>query len=192
MINQYPIAVLIRGLPGSGKTYIAQRLQLALAPNQTVMLDPDTVDTTSRAYRDHVAALTAEGVDQKLHLYRFLRAQAYQAIEDDKIIIWNQPFTNLEIFNKMVGRLRDHAASHSKQLPLLVVEVQTPPDIAKQRIQERKEHGGHGPSADAWERFINDYRSFADEGYQTISVHGNKDAAVSVKTIQKALAKYFA
>lgn len=187
MKTNNPIAILVRGLPGSGKTYIAIRLQEALGKDNVVMLDPDTIDTNSKEYREHVKAQIAEGVDESLHLYRFSRAKAYQGIEDNKILMWNQPFTNLDIFNKMVGRLKDHASAHSKQMPILVVEVEIDPSLAKARVEARKKAGGHGPSEETWKRFIRDYKSFTEDGYDTVTVYGDDEVSASVSKIEKAL-----
>jgi adenylate kinase family enzyme len=188
--NDYPTLVLVRGLPGSGKSYIATRLQQAIEEaysEKVVMLDPDATDYDSAAYAAHVKAQTAEGVDPKLHAYRFLRAQAYDGIAARKIVIWNQPFTNLEIFNKMVDRLRTHATEHNTRLPILVVEVEIDHDTAKARIATRKAAGGHGPSDNTFTRFTNDYTSFGPHGYTTVAVNGEDDALESVETIMESL-----
>jgi len=186
-IKDQPVVILIRGLPGSGKTYLARALQEAIGGDRVVMLDPDAIDFQSQEYLEHVKKLTAEGVDPQLHAYRFSRAKAYKGIEDNKIIIWNQPFTNLEIFNKMVGRLRDHARGHNRDLWILVVEVMLDPAAAKQRIDDRKQTGGHGPSDETFARFTKDYQSFANEGYQTVTVPGDADLKTSVSTVVEAL-----
>lgn len=181
------LLLLVRGLPGSGKTFVAQQLAQTFDPNDVVMLDPDEVDQTSQAYQSHVAQATAEGVDQALHLYRYLRSQAYQGIADKKVIIWNQPFTNLDIFNKMMANLRLQANEHNVQLKVLVIEVEIDPAIARQRVMTRKNSGGHGPSEDVFNRFISDYHSFAKDGYTTVQVDGTADVAESIERIQTAL-----
>ncbi len=172
--------VLVRGLPGSGKTYLAKALVKSIGEGSVVMLDPDATDYSSREYINHTKALTAEGVDSALHPYRFLRAKAYDAIASKEMVVWNQPFTNLEIFNKMVGRLRDHAAEHNVELNILVVEVEVDPVVARERVVSRKQQGGHGPSEATFNRFVHDYHSFAKHGYNTITVQGDDvRAAVS-------------
>lgn len=187
--SSHPTFIAIRGMPGSGKSYIAAELVKSLGQNNVVMLDPDATDYESAAYKAHVKAQIAEGVDPSLHAYRFLRAQAYDGIAAHKIIIWNQPFTNLEIFNKMVGRLRTHAAEHHTQLFILIIEVEIDPEVAKKRVHQRKVAGGHGPSDRTLAQRINDYKSFANEGYTTLTVHGEDDVAVSVSSVLKALHK---
>lgn len=197
MINaqtlNHPIVVFIRGLPGSGKSHIAAALQASttelLGKDKVITLDPDTIDYESDAYTEHVRTATANGVDAKLHVYRFLRAQAHEGIELNKIIIWNQPFTNLDIFNKMAANLRDRAAEHNTELSMLVVEVRIDPDIALARIAKRKEHGGHGPSEGTFQRFVADYRSFAKCGYNTLAIDGENDADQSTLAIMHNLQK---
>lgn len=185
--QQRPKIILIRGLPGSGKTHVARALLKALGANDVVLLDPDAIDFESSAYKEHTQAATAEGVDPKLHAYRYLRAQAYRGIAERKTIIWNQPFTNLEIFNKMVTNLRLEALKNNTEIKLIVVEVAVNPETAKRRVMDRKKRGGHGPSDTTFERFIADYSSFALHGYKTVAVRGDTDVTESVRRILTAL-----
>lgn len=182
-----PVAVFIRGVPGSGKSYLAKRLQAAIPESQVVALDPDAIDYESDTYKKHVVAATAEGVDPALFAYRFLRAQAYQGVADHKIIIWNQPFTSLEIFNKMINRLQTCASEHHTSLQLIVVEVDVSKELAAERIEKRKLAGGHGPSSGRLDRFFDDYHSFADEGYEVIPVDGAADLEEPVRQIVKTI-----
>lgn len=186
-VKKRALMLLVRGLPGSGKTFIATQLADSLPAGQVVMLDPDAIDFESKVYHEHVQQQIAEGVDPILHAYRFLRAQAYQGIADGKIIIWNQPFTNREIFEKMTANFYAQAKEHNVELDLLVVEVMTDPDEAKRRVEKRKAAGGHGPSENTFNRFVNDYKSFADDGYKTVTVSGQDSVEQSVATILQAM-----
>jgi thymidylate kinase len=184
-----PYAIIIRGMPGSGKTYLAMALKKALGEDTVVLLDPDATDYDSPEYKAHVAAQIAEGVDPKLHAYRFLRAQAYIAIEDHKIFIWNQAFTNLEIFNKMVARFHEHAAEFKVELPILVVEIEIDPENAKTRIRNRQRTKAYGGADAELLKRIDDYQhiTFAGEGFETVVVHGESNVEKSVKSIMEAL-----
>lgn len=188
---QLPTLILVRGLPGSGKSYIATALGIVLSDqvgnDNVVMLDPDAIDYASQAYADHVQIATTEGVDRKLHAYRFLRAQAYAGIASSKVIVWNQPFTNLDIFNKMVANMLAQAAEHDVHLRVMVVEINIDSGVAKARVTARKHHGGHGPSDATFGRFASDYVSFASIGYEVVSVDGTAIITDTVAKIMQAL-----
>lgn len=187
-----PIIVIIRGLPGSGKSYVAASLGLSLSAFKTVLLDPDATDYESSDYKEFVRQANIEGVDPSLHAYRYLRAQARQGILDDNIIIWNQPFTNREVFRKMTAGLMGYAHDASIELRILVVEVNVDEELARQRIEQRKKDGGHGPSINTFKRFAKEYESFADEGFPTIEINGREDVQNSVTAILEQLSKFAA
>lgn len=186
-MQPHPILVLARGIPGSGKSFLARYVQEKIGKDEIVLLDPDAIDFESDTYKNLANQLREQGVDEKFYPYRSLRANAYSAIESGKIIIWNQAFTNLDGFQKTVINLQSYAKERGIELPLLVVEVFIDPALAKERVQKRAESGGHDVTDEAFERFINDFRSFADEGYQTVTVSGEQDASVSAQKIIEAI-----
>src|SRR5437764_567996 len=114
--NTHPTLLMVRGLPGSGKSYLAMALSQALGQGNVVILDPDATDYNSPEYLELSKSLSAEGVDEKFHPYRYLRSKAYKAIENNQIIIWNQAFTNLDCFNKTVANLQTYAEEHDAKL----------------------------------------------------------------------------
>lgn len=184
-----PTLIMVRGVPGGGKSYVAARLREALGEENVVVLDPDAIDKTSTEYINFSEALTREEVKEVLHPYRFLRANAYQGIETNKTVIWNQGFMDLDGFNKTVINLTAYAKDHGTTLPVLVVEVEINGETAKQRIAERVARGGHDVPEEALNRFISQYRSFADEGYNVVAVDGEGDVEESVSSILSALHK---
>jgi predicted ABC-type ATPase len=182
-----PTLVLIRGLPGSGKSSLAAALQHTIGADEVMVLDPDGIDFSSEAYTDHSAMLEAEGVESKFFPYRFLRTKAYQGILGGKIIIWNQAFTLLHGFRRTIDNLQAYATDHGITLPVLVVEVSVDRSVARKRLDFREAQGGHGVSSETFQRFLSDYRSFADQGYPTVSVNGEADIAKSVATVMAQL-----
>lgn len=182
-----PVLVFVRGLPGSGKSYFAKALQAKIGADEVVMLDPDAIDYDSQEYLDLTKSLTEDGVDKKFHPYRLLRGRAHAGITNGKVIIWNQPFTNLDGFNKTVINLQNYAEEHDVKLPMLVVEVMVDTKVAKSRVDERKQSGGHGPSDNTFDRFNREYASFASEGFKTVTIQGQDDVDTSVETVLQAL-----
>lgn len=185
--KDHPTLILMRGLPGGGKTYLTETLVNELGASNVVVLDPDKIDQASAAYQAHSAKLSQDGVDTIYHPHRWSRAKAYDAIVANKIIMWNQPFTSLGGFTRTINSLVDHAKNNHKALPILVVEVAVDPEIAKQRIADRVRQGGHGPSAGRFARFVDEYRSFANLGYPTITVQGQDDVQISAAAVLQAL-----
>jgi thymidylate kinase len=182
-VSNTPLLIIIRGLPGSGKTYIAEKLAKEFDASNVVSLDPDTINYNSEEFKQHVINQTAEGVDPILHDYRFLRARAYDAIVAHKVLIWNQPFTNLEILQKVTTRLSEHAEEHDTKLSIVIVEVAIDPAIAKERVASRKAQGGHGPDDERFERFVNEYETSTALGYKIIPVNGSNNVEDSVQEI---------
>lgn len=183
----YPKLLIIRGLPGSGKTSLAASIQHTLG-DQVVVLDPDSIDQSNPEYAAFSQKLNSQGIDPKIHLYRFSRAKAHQAIEDHKTVIWNQPFTNLEGLQKTIANLQQYATEHDTTLPVQLVELEIDPVIAKQRIDERKAQGGHGPSDDTFKtRFLDIYQSFKNEGYPTLIISGTGNVTDATTQVINAL-----
>lgn len=168
-----PVLVMVRGLPGSGKSYLAKELQNQLGNDTIVLLDPDATDYSSEEYVSFSSDLVSQGVDAKLYPYRYLRSNAYQAILSGKIIIWNQAFTNQDLLHRTIVNLQTFASEHSVELKSLIIEVEIDHHIAKQRVAARAKQGGHDVDDETFERFINDYSSFSGYGYKTVTVNGS-------------------
>ncbi len=186
---QHPILLIVRGLPGSGKSYLASALRELIGHDKTIILDPDTIDRSTRAYIDFSKSLEAEGIDLKFHPWRFSAAKARDAIGAHKVLIWNQPFIDFGGFERTIAAMQTFATEHGTKLPTLVVEVEIHEDTAKARVVTRKEQGGHGPSDEVFDRFVSQYESFSGRGYDTITVHGEDSTDVSTSTILQALTK---
>lgn len=184
---KHPTLLIVRGMPGGGKSFLATELLRSFGQEHVVMLDPDTIDFDSQAYKTHAEAQAAAGIDPKIFPFRYLKSQAFDGISSDKIIIWNQPFTNKGMFDRLVASLREHASEQGKELPVLLVEVEVDPATAKARVEQRIREGGHGPSDNTLNQRINDYVSYAGNGYQTVTIDGTDDIAASVAAVQAAM-----
>lgn len=187
MSNVAPKLVIVRGIPGGGKSYLALSLQAALGQDNVVILDPDAIDKESSGYKQLSAQLSADGVDQKFHPFRYLRAQAHQAIDAGKVLLWTQAFNDFAGFKITVDKLIAYAHEQGKDLPVLVVEVEISRAVARTRIDERAHRGGHYVPDERLDQFFADYKSFAGQGYKTITVNGEVAAALSTEQVLKAL-----
>lgn len=179
--------ILVRGLPGSGKSHLAAALADALGADKVTMLDPDKIDYDSKEYHELCEALAKEGVDKIYFPNRFLKATGYKGIDEGKVIIWNQAFTLWDGLNRSINSLKEYAAGLGIDLPVLIVEVEISPETAKQRIADRVNAGGHDVSGERFDRFIDEYESYAGRGLNTVSVSGEQDVAKSVEAVLDAL-----
>jgi predicted ABC-type ATPase len=183
MTATHPALVIVRGIPGSGKSYLTTRLADAIGYDKVVILDPDAIDKSSDAFTQFSARLTAEGVEEKFHAFRFLRQQGYDAILNNQIIIWNQAFIDFNGFKITVDRMMEYAEQHSIDLPLLVIEVEIDPAVARARITDRASSGGHDVPNDKFEQFVSQYESFASNGFATVTIDGADDIDTSLQTL---------
>lgn len=187
MNSDHPILVIIRGIPGSGKTTVARALKEQIGDDHVTLLDPDTIDFESEEYKRLVADLKSEGVDEKFYPFRFLRKQALDGIMQNKTIIWNQAFNDLNGFQITIGRLQEFATANGIHLPLLVVEVEVSYEVARERINQRTQAGGHNVPDDALKDYVKNYKSFAAHGYDTLTLNGENDAQQSAQAVLQRL-----
>lgn len=184
-----PILIIVRGIPGGGKSYITKSLVDILGIHNTLILDPDQIDQKSAEYIEFSKELDHEGVDKKFHLYRFSRQQAYDAAVQKKITIWNQAFIDFNGLSLTIKRIEDVALEHHLTLKTLIVEVEIDPEVAKTRIADRKARGGHDVPDDALAHFVDQYKSFEGNGYPVVTVDGNGNVEQSVSSILISLEK---
>lgn len=187
MNRDNPTLIIVRGIPGGGKSYLTTALVQALGAENVVTLDPDSVDQTSTVYTSYSQSLTDEGIDEKFHLYRFSRQQAYDAVPEKKIIIWNQGFMDFNGLSLTIQRIEDVAKEHGLELRTLVVDVEVSPEIAQQRVAARRSQGGHDVPDNVLAKFIDRYKSFAGNGYATVTVNGQDDIKQSVDKVLATL-----
>ena len=175
------VLMFIRGIPGSGKTFIATETAKKIGNNEVLLIDPDTVDTESTEYLEACQRMRSEGVNETLFTYRFLREKARNGLLSRKVVIWNQAFTGIESFALVVDNFKQYAVENNIALKIYVTEVAIDPVIAKQRVRQRTANGGHGVDDDKFEEFIQKYRSLEGSGlgYDIISIDGSEDVLIN-------------
>lgn len=179
--------IIIRGVPGGGKSYLAEALQASIGQDNVVILDPDRIDKSGAAFVELSARLAAEGVDEKFHPYRFLRQTGYDALTAGKSVIWTQAFNDFNGFEITIKRMQEFADEHQIPLRVLVVEVEIDGTVARDRIKQRVAGGGHDVPDENLSQFMNSYESFVGRGYETVIVNGADNIDESVTTIKSTL-----
>ncbi len=187
MSNGTPKLVIIRGIPGGGKSFLAVALRERLGVENVEVLDPDAIDKESDDFKALSAQLSDEGVDEKFHPFRYLRAKAHAAILAGKTVIWNQAFNDFAGFKITVDKLIAFAEEHGVQLPVLVAEVEVSKQTARARIAERVHRGGHLVEDERLDKFFAGYESFSGREYRTVTVNGEANVSVSVESVVAAL-----
>lgn len=183
-MNHKPLLIFVRGIPGSGKSFLSEALTKKIGLKNTVLLDPDAIDEKDPGYISLSKDLTQDGLPKTIHPFRWLRKSACEAISSGKTVIWNQPFTDLGVFSRLILFIEENSA-HNSKLEILIIEVSIDQDTAKERIQSRIAKGGHGPSDSTFQKRVNGYETFSDS-YQTIEINGNDTVELSVdKVLQK-------
>ncbi len=172
--TQHAKLVFIRGIPGSGKSYLAHQLLQTLGNENIVLLDPDALDLNNPGYKKFSEELTAQDLPKAIHPFRWLRLQAVRAAQDGAIIMWNQPFTDEGVFTRLIDFIRTAAHEKSVELDVYIIELNTPPDIAYERIQERIAAGEHGPSKHTFMDRVENFSSF-HEHQNTLQLDGTRD-----------------
>lgn len=136
--KKHAIILLIRGMPGSGKTKIALHIKKFFS-DDCVVLDPDTLDKNDpdfNALRTELQGTISEDVIP----YRYLLKKANEAVGRGKVVIWPQAWTKLWGIKSALRSLTEK----NPELKRIVVEIELPIEIIKKRIAERVKTGGRG------------------------------------------------
>ncbi len=154
--------ILIRGIPGSGKSTVSGEIVKRIGQASCAIIDPDDIDYEGRDYSDFVEKTRIEctDLDSKFYPYRFMLDQFKTAIRNGKCVIWNQPFSNTEGLEHTLNKIEEIGRTNSICLAISIVEVSVNPQIAYARVSRRIENGGHGPSPFTFVEFIGRFESF--------------------------------
>lgn len=184
-MKQQPTLIFVRGLPGSGKSYLSDAIIAKIGHDKAVLVDPDAIDRENSGYIALSDSLSSEGLNPAIYPFRWLRKTACAGISSGKTVLWSQPFTNRGVFDRLVLFIKENS-TYDGDLRVLLIEVEIDQTMAKQRIEQRIAAGGHGPSDMTFIRRASEYESFSGD-YATLSVHGDSAINESVKDIMKAL-----
>ncbi|HSX49257.1 MAG TPA: AAA family ATPase [Candidatus Saccharimonadales bacterium] len=158
-VYQEPLLVIIRGIPGSGKSYLTNDIINKLSIDITIV-DPDSINKESKTYKEfaHKLRSTEPEVEEKFYPYRFMLQIAHDRLNQKSkppFVIWNQAFTDTEGLDYTVRKLKSLCNS---QLNILIIQLDPHPEEAWKRIQERMQTGGHGMDSERFNSFVTKYQ----------------------------------
>lgn len=178
-MDYQPLLLFIRGIPGSGKSFLAR----ALASQVTTILDPDAIDDNDPAYMSFASNLKLASLDPKIIPFRWLKHCAIESAQLNSIILWNQPFTDKGVFERLVESLKNEAKTrHNTEPKILLIEMTIDENSAWKRVMARKYDGGHGPEKDIFQQRVSAYKSYADT-FDVLELRGDDPIEVSVQAV---------
>ena len=139
--------LLIRGIPGAGKSTLAKSLQMSCK-----VVDPDLVDINSREYKSFVPRQT-RNPSERVKMYAFVYGVAETHLRTPSNVVWTQPWSryseiNLTLrnfafyFTELAERAWEASPEEITELlpfKFLVAEINTPEHLALERLRKRKE-----------------------------------------------------
>jgi Shikimate kinase len=130
--------ILVTSPPACGKTYVSK--QLAKALNHVVYLDKDTLICLSKqifqvAGEEYNRSSSFFEENIRDYEYEAIVALALEALDYDDMVLINAPFTREIRDLNYINSLKESLAA--KNAHLVVIWVETSPEVCKQRMIER-------------------------------------------------------
>ncbi len=185
--ERQPLILFVRGIPGSGKSFFTEALKNTLSKENVTVIDPDALDIEDPNFKVFAVQLLEEGLDKKIHPFRWLRKKAVDAANVNSIVIWNQPFTDKGIFDRLVIYLKEQVSQQKGlDLKVIVIEIDASTETAWKRVVARKNEGRHGPDKKVFEQRLAEYTSYSDS-YDVISLNGEIPVEELTATVIKKI-----
>ena len=180
-----PQLIFVRGLPGSGKSFLSCTLARNLGAEHVSVIDPDTIVKDSEEYIDFTSNLTTNEpeVDPKFFPFRYLLFKSQQALESKKSVIWNQPFTELDGLRYTISSLVKFAESVNQHVNVIIIDIELTPEVVYARIERRINGGGHGPDLPTFQSFVSKFQESDTLGYKHLTVDGEKPLQTNINLI---------
>ena len=184
-----PLLILVRGLPGAGKSDLVDVLLQPSALVGALRLDPDRVDLADPKLVEFVSGLPIK-LSPKRQIYRFLLWQADEALRRGQHVIWEQPWRmrwGLYITIENLTHFQTGEEDITKApFQTVLVEVLIDPAKARQRVAERFAEGRHDLSPTNFEKFVGTMESCDDLGLPSVKIDGN-DVAKEVHAVENLI-----
>lgn len=139
------LLLIVRGLPGSGKTTCINEVTIL---SDSVRLDPDKVDIFSPEFVSFSEEYPPT-LPIKKKVYRYLLQKACAALPQGKVVVWEQPWRNRDLFLLTLQNIATIGYGiQSPQLSSLpfkvaIIEISISSDEALDRVTKRFEKRSH-------------------------------------------------
>lgn len=141
-----PVLLIVRGIPGSGKSTLTDQLLKLPSLKDSLRLDPDLVDQNGDEFVKFCQSLPLELPIQK-QIYRFLLRKAEAALKEQRSVIWEQPWRTLKGLRITLGNLAffltGNADISAAPFQTVIVEINISPQKARKRVASRFQRGEH-------------------------------------------------
>ena len=114
--------IVVLGLPGTGKSYFAEKLSDRLG----------AVHINSDKLRNALHARGKYTIDDKLHIYRVMAEKTDQALDQGKSVIVDATFYKHEMIDLFMSLAKDRAA------PIRFIKIEADEALVRERLQKRR------------------------------------------------------
>jgi hypothetical protein len=159
-LKQGPVLILLRGLPGAGKSTLTKEIVSSFSIQTAVeVIDPDAI-TPDDPHFQNFKAEDSEPDREKVLVYRYNSYRAIQFLTLKKIVIWDQVWSKLDglvlTVRKILGGLVG-VGEDNFRLPIFVMEIHYSAEQAYIRVEGRNRKGKDLP-IHIFEKYVNNFR----------------------------------
>jgi thymidylate kinase len=139
--------IMIRGIPGSGKSTLSRRM-LEMLGSRATEINPDEARYKNGHFDNNS--------ENEAGIFAYLDSLAKDRLRDGGVVVWQQVWTTLK-----TGRnLQDHIRDKFNPGSLILIEIDIPKEVAWERIVNRESQGGSQRiTRDEFDRYVNQYIS---------------------------------
>lgn len=190
-----PRILIVRGKPGSGKSTASELFMDEIENIKYINPDKISDDELTEFIQQNESKYKSGG-DKKNWLYRMCFAKAINALNENREIVWDQPWSQLSgielTYENFIEKLGRDGFSFG------IAEIYSSDETSKDRVNARKTNGGHGPSENTLHYLIKGYQPIEgislSDNQSDISIAGingetanPQDLAVGLKQIWESL-----
>lgn len=180
-INSVGTLIMLRGIPGSGKTTLGDKIMESLG-TRAIGLNPDDF-----RYIDGKYDSSPTSGDQ---IFALLDKMAFDSLKCGKIVVWQRVWTTLKSYDD----LEDQIINKLHPNRLLLIEIDTPKNVAWERIVRRERLGGKQQiSPDEFDYYVNRYVSLRNNipENEFLSLKGEdsveRNSEIIIERLKKAM-----